>query len=179
MRRTGAVLTMTCVMALGTAGGSAGSHRDRDEVSGAARNTWGGPVESGWNKLVVDAHSDPSGGNPGGVARGSGDVDGAGPIEPFAVSGKVTCLRVAGNRATIKFRFDKAEGSIADHKGGGVQIIVQDNGKPRDGDAVDANGSDLPQRKEVFEATQSQCDDPALRPDYDPVDSGDYVVRDR
>jgi hypothetical protein len=100
-------------------------------------------------------------------------------MEPFSVKGRVTCLRVVGAYAAIKYRFDDAEGSLADYKGGGVQVFVKDNGKPQDGKPVDANGTDLPQRKDDFEPSKSRCDDPTLRPDYNPVDSGDYVVRDR
>jgi hypothetical protein len=80
------------------------------------------------------------------------------------VSGHVTCLRVDGNRASIKYRFDRAGGSLEDFRGGG---------RP------DANSTDFPERHGVFDALgrHRQCDDPNARP-YNPVDKGNYVVHD-
>lgn len=145
-------------------------------MSGSARNHI---FEVGPVKLAAHAFSSPTGRRPGGWAHGSGDTDGPGPMEPFSVKGKVTCLRIVGRYASVKYRFEEAHGSLKDYKGGGVQVFIQDNGRPRHGDPVDANGTDLPQKKRDFEASESRCDDPSLRPDYNPVDSGDYVVRDR
>jgi hypothetical protein len=126
---------------------------------------------------VVNAFSDPFGANPGGVVHGSGDADGPGPMAPFDVQGKVTCLRAKGKYASIKYRFDQAQGSLADFRGGGVQVFIRDDGKPQGGKPVDANSTDLPQNEGDFQKHASECDNPIARP-YNPVDSGDYVVRD-
>jgi hypothetical protein len=96
----------------------------------------------------------------------------------FEVQGPVTCLRVDGNRAAIKYRFDTATGSAAPFKGGGVEIFVEDNGQPRGGHPVDANASLPPQPAGVFDANATQCDDPNTAT-YDTVTSGNYVVVDR
>jgi hypothetical protein len=144
-----------------------------DFASGTAKNTFpdGGP-----NHLSVSAHSDPSGDDPSGHVRAQGDL-GFGLLGPFKLEGEVTCLRVSGNRAAIKYRFKHAEGSAEPLEGGGVQIFIEDNGKPEGGDPVDANTFDPPQPAGVFDATAELCDDPRPRA-YDPVDSGDYEVHD-
>ena len=100
------------------------------------------------------------------------------PGGEFEVQGPVTCLRVAGNKAAIKYRFDQASGSAAPFKGGGVEVFVEDNGKSRDGHPVDANAAGSPQAAGEFDAAATQCDDPNLAP-YDTVESGDYTVKDR
>jgi hypothetical protein len=96
----------------------------------------------------------------------------------FEVQGPVTCLRIDGNRAAIKYRFHTATGSAAPFKGGGVEIFVEDNGQPRGGHSVDANASLPPQPAGVFDANATQCDDPNTAT-YDTVTSGNYVVVDR
>ena len=97
------------------------------------------------------------------------------PMGEFAVSGPVTCLRVSGNKASIKYRFDQASGSAAQFKGGGVEIFVEDNGKPQNGQPVDAATFDPPQPASAFDATASQCDDPTIAA-YNKVESGDYTI---
>ncbi len=87
----------------------------------------------------------------------------------------MTCLRVSGNKAAIKYRFAQATGSAAALKGGGVEIFVQDNGKPHDGQPVDASAFHPPQPAGAFDATASQCDDPNVAA-YNRVQSGDYTV---
>src|SRR5438045_7059031 len=96
----------------------------------------------------------------------------------FEVQGPVTCLRVDGNRAAIKYRFKRATGSAAPFQGGGVEVFVEDNGEARRGQPVDANAFQPPQPAGAFNTNASQCDDPNLAA-YDTVTSGDYVVRDR
>ncbi len=96
----------------------------------------------------------------------------------FEVHGQVTCLRVDGNRAAIKYRFEKASGSSAPFQGGGVEIFVEDNGEPRRGQPVDANASRPPEPAGAFETNAAQCDDPNSAT-YDTLTSGNYVVRDR
>jgi hypothetical protein len=168
-------VTMATAIALLAPAVSHAAKSQRDEVSGSASQTDLNVVGTG--TLTVNTFSDPLGRNPGGVVHGSGDADGPGPMEPFDVQGKVTCLRVVGKYASIKYRFDQAAGSLADFRGGGVEVFIQDNGEPRNGKPVDANSTDLPQDKDTFPAGASQCDDPRLRP-YNKVESGDYVVRD-
>jgi hypothetical protein len=125
--------------------------------------------------LNVAAHSDASGLNP----RGQVEADGTTglPMGAFHVEGPVTCLRVDGNKAAIKYRFDQATGSAAPFKGGGVEVFVEDNGPPRDGQPVDANASNPPQTADEFRLNDpSQCDDPNTA-SYDTVTSGNYTVR--
>jgi hypothetical protein len=126
---------------------------------------------------MVSAHGDPSGADPTGHVRAKGDIDGPGPLAPFAFEGEVTCVRVEGNQAAIKYRFKHAEGSAEPLEGGGVQVFVEDNGSPNQ-DPPDANAFDPPQPAGVFDANATFCDDPRLRQDYDPVDSGNYTVHD-
>jgi hypothetical protein len=94
----------------------------------------------------------------------------------FHVGGPVTCLRVDGNKAAIKYRFDQATGSAASFKGGGVEVFVEDNGPPRDGQPADAAGFNPPQPAGVFQLNESQCDDPNTA-SYTTVMSGNYTVR--
>jgi hypothetical protein len=98
-------------------------------------------------------------------------------MEPFKLEGPVTCMRVNGNRAAIKYRFKQAEGSAEPFKGGGVQIFIEDNGEPSGG-AVDRTTFDPPQSREVFRPGASQCDDPSTRPGYDQIESGNFLVND-
>jgi hypothetical protein len=128
--------------------------------------------------LSVSAHSDPAGGHPSGHVRAKGDPDGDGPMEPFALEGEVTCLRVSGNRAAIKYRFKHAEGSAQPFQGGGVQIFIEDNGDPENGAPVDRTTFDPPQPAGVYDAAASTCDDPNSRLGYDPIQSGDFGVHD-
>lgn len=161
-----AVITAVGLGAISTATGDT----VRDIVKGSAKNLFAGV---GPTELSVDARSDANGDNPRGVVRGRGDLDGPGPMESFKVGGKVTCVRVEGNRAAIKYRLDQAEGSAEPFKDGGVQVFIEDNGRGE----KDANNFDPPQPEGVFQADESRCDDPATRV-YDEVDKGDYVVKD-
>ena len=96
----------------------------------------------------------------------------------FEVDGPVTCLRVEGNRAAIKYRFRRATGSAAPFEGGGVEVFVEDNGEPRRGQPVDANANQPPQPAGAFDVNAAQCDDPNTA-NYDTITSGNYTVRDR
>ena len=58
-----------------------------------------------------------------GHARGSGVY-----VDYFEVDGPITCMRVEGNRASIKYRFKRASGPGAPPQGGGVQVYIEDNG---------------------------------------------------
>jgi hypothetical protein len=142
---------------------------------GSAVNQFPTPAGPGSARLSVSAHRDASGLNPRGHVRAHGTT--GLPNGEFKVAGAVTCLRVDGNKAAIKYRFDQAEGSAAPFKGGGVEVFVEDNGQPRHGQPVDANAFRPPQPAGVFQTTASQCDDPNTAT-YDTVTSGDYTVRD-
>ena len=63
---------------------------------------------------------------------------------------------------------------------GGVEVFIEDNGPPVNGQPVDGNGTGPPLTPEAFEASDpTACDDPnvAGQP-YNPVDSGDHTLRD-
>jgi hypothetical protein len=104
-----------------------------------------------------------------GYAYGSGEL----PNGAFQVEGPVTCLKVVGNRATVKYRFAATSGPGAPPPGWGVQVFVEDSG---DKSVPDSNATDAPLPPELFDPQAGQCELP--RGPYNPVDSGDYVVRD-
>jgi hypothetical protein len=157
----------------------------RQSVSGDATNKLlehGGPA-----RLKVSAKRQPNG-NPTGYAYGSGDLFPA-PLSgaDFQVEGHVTCLRIepqldgSGAAASVKYRFEKTSGSAAPQQGGGVEVFIEDNGRPVHGKPVDANATGPPLSPEEFEASNPQsCDDPnvAGQP-FNPVDSGGYSISNR
>jgi hypothetical protein len=170
---------MAAALALAAAvGGSAVASSSADDhagpadlVFGSATNEFPTPVGPGSDRLDVLAFSGPAGENPGGFVHAVGTT--GLPMGAFEVAGPVTCVRVEGNKAAIKYRFDQASGSAATFKGGGVEVFIEDNGN-----AVDANAAGPPQTAAVFAAAATQCDDPALAA-YDTVNSGDYTVIDQ
>jgi hypothetical protein len=91
----------------------------------------------------------------------------------FELEGPVTCLRVEGNKAAIKYRFAKATGVAEPFTGGGIEVFIEDN-SPQ----PDANASGEPQIAAVFNAAATQCDDPSGAP-FSPVREGGYNVADR
>ncbi len=134
-------------------------------------------VVLGEARLSFAAHSGPAGEDPTGHVRAKGDPFGLG--DPFKIEGHVTCLRVEGNRAAIKYLFRHAEGSAEPFKGGGTQVFVEDNGEPRGGVSPDRSTFDPPQTAEGFEQLDpSRCDDPRSRLTYDQEVSGNVVVHD-
>jgi hypothetical protein len=128
--------------------------------------------------FTLSAHSDAFGVSPGGYVTAKGDPDGAGPLEAFTAHGEVTCLRVSGNRASLKWRFEYATGSAAPFVGGGVQSFVEDNGEPRFGQPVDRAALDPPQPAAAFNAAADTCDDPSTRATYDVLEQGNIEVHD-
>jgi hypothetical protein len=157
--------------ALGT-GAAAGSDAD-NVATGSALNQFPTPAGPGFARLDVRAYSDAAGLDPRGNVHSIGTT--GAPMGDFEVQGPVTCLRIAGNRAAIKYRFDQATGSAAPFQGGGVEVFVEDNGEPRDGQPVDANAFRPPQPAGVFDVNATQCDDPNTAT-YDTVTSGNYTV---
>ena len=180
MRATG--LAMMAVVALLTAAPAAASHGGgsggRDFAAGSAKNLFA-EVTPYPAHLRVSAHAfdDELPALPGlfGATRISGHVVGSGalPNGEFKTTGEVTCLKVVGNRATIKYRFARTAGEGAPSAGWGVQVFVEDNGS---GATPDGNATDAPLPPELFEPAADQCELP--RGPYNPVDSGNYVVHD-
>jgi hypothetical protein len=87
-------------------------------------------------------------------------------------------MLVVGNRASIKYRFRRSEGPGAPPQNGGVQVYIEDNGKPVNGAPVDRVATEPPQPPESFDAAAGVCTDPTLNPAWNRIESGDYVVRD-
>ena len=108
-----------------------------------------------------------------GHVRGSGDYVGA-----FEVDGPITCMRVEGNLASVKYRFRHSSGPGAPPQNGGVQVYVEDNGKATGGRPVDRVASEPPQPPGAFDAAASICTDPRLNPAWTPLESGDFDVFD-
>src|SRR3954452_17761411 len=75
-----------------------------------------------------------------GKVRGSGVY-----VDAFEVEGPITCMRVEGNRASVKYRFKKSSGPGAPPQNGGVQVYIEDNGKPISGQPVDRVATEPPQ----------------------------------
>ena len=142
----------------------------KDRVEGSATNQYPTPAGLGSSRLTIRARTDASG-LASGTATGEGTPTGT-PEAAFRVSGVVTCVRVSGNRASIKYRFDEASGSAAALQGGGIEVYVEDNR----GHTADANAFDPPQPPGAFNAAATQCDDPNTAT-YDTVESGGYKVR--
>ena len=174
LQRAALVATTLMAGALVVGLGGAGAAGPGDRATGSASNQFPTPAGPGFARLSVAAHSDAGGLDPRGNVNAKGTI--GTPMGEFEVHGPVTCLRVDGNRAAIKFRLTRATGSAAPFLGGGVEVFVEDNGEPRGGQPVDANVSRPVEPAAVFDATADQCDDPNSAT-YDTVTSGNYVVR--
>jgi hypothetical protein len=128
--------------------------------------------------IHVDAHSGPSGENPGGFASFGSTVQiqvmgHTGNVD-FVVSGPVTCLNVTGNAAVIKinatfaidggggFFAEPVEIDLVDNGGSGSDLFsAQGTSAPADCSGV-SGGSPLDGRAVVFDAkplpsTREQC----------------------
>ena len=178
MRQSRRVVVTGIAVAAGAlwAGIGAAAAGPGDLATGSASNQFPTPAGPGSARLDAAAHSGPSGLDPRGNVHAKGTA--GTPMGEFEVQGPVTCLRVDGNHAAIKYRFRRATGSAAPFQGGGVEVFIEDNGEPRKGQPVDATAFGPPQPAGVFDANASQCDDPNTQP-YDTVTSGNYEVRDR
>jgi hypothetical protein len=178
----GGLMVAMCATAASAAGTGHPAQRHHghrpggNSVRGSARNAYPTPAGPGSSILRISARSGPSGQNPRGTVRAHGTT--GAPMGDFAVSGPVTCLRVSGNKAAIKYRFSQASGSAAAFQGGGVEVFVEDNGRPHHGQPVDAATFDPPQAAGAFDAAAAQCDDPNTAA-YNRVESGDYTVKHR
>ena len=158
---------MALISALGITGsaGAAGQSSVVGTGSGHFMET-GGPFT-----LSVKARGE--GPSAQGHVSGSGDY-----VGEFAVDGPVTCMLVVGNRASIKYRFSHSTGPGAPPQNGGVQVYIEDNGKPVNGQPVDRVATEPPQPPASFDAAAGVCTDPTLNPAWTRIESGDYTVRD-
>jgi hypothetical protein len=108
-----------------------------------------------------------------GYVRGSGVY-----VDAFEVEGPITCMRVEGNRTSIKYRFKRASGPGAPPQNGGVQVYIEDNGKPVNGQPVDRVATEPPQPPGAFDAAAGVCTDPRLNPAWNRIETGDFTVGD-
>jgi hypothetical protein len=130
--------------------------------------------------IHVDAHSGPSGENPGGSASFGSTIEMQGPggqnfPVDFVVSGPVTCLNVTGNEAVIKinatfvifggggFFAEPVEINLVDNGGSGSDLFsAQGTSAPADCSGGSVSGFPLDGRAVVFDAkplptTKDQC----------------------
>src|SRR4051794_16833249 len=147
---------LACVALAGPATvGAGGAARPVELARGSAENKFaeaGGP-----NSLAVSAFRHTAV-KVGGHAHGTGDLLPGLPGGDFEVAGRITCLRVelqpdgTGTRASIKYRFNRSAGSTAPPVNGGVEVFIEDNGPPVNGEPVDGNGTGPPLAPAAFEA---------------------------
>lgn len=76
----------------------------------------------------------------------------------------ITCMRVEGNLASVKYRFKRASGPGAPPQ--------------RGGQSVDRVATEPPQPPGAFDAAAGVCTDPHLNPAWTPLESGDFDVFD-
>jgi hypothetical protein len=167
MRGWAAVGAVIC--AFSVIGASAAASAPKSSVVGAGTGHFaetGGPFS-----LAVNGRGE------GPLAKGY--VHGSGVyVDAFEVEGPITCMRVEGNLASVKYRLERASGPGAPPQGGGVQVYIEDNGDPVDGRPVDRVATEPPQPPGVFDAAAGVCTDPRLNPAWTTLESGDFVVRD-
>jgi hypothetical protein len=135
---------------------------------------------NGFFQIGLAAQSGPAGENPRGYVSARSRPNGGFPV-PFRFGGEVTCLLVEQEdedttRASIKYRFDHADNPAL--VGGGIQIFVEDNGEPENGQTTDQTAFLAPEPPPAFELSQpSVCMDPDAGA-YTPGESGNFVVHD-
>jgi hypothetical protein len=129
----------------------------------------GATILAQFRGVAFDAHSGPNGENPHGQAS-------AAVRSTYSVSGHVTCLRVAGNRATIGFAVDDGF-TIFENRG--HLIFVEDNGSPGAGQDL-ANDRPVSDPPTVCPPTTDEDLVPfpfiPIRPQ--PIQSGEITVHD-
>jgi hypothetical protein len=121
-----------------------------------------GGITGADSRMGGTAHSGPSGEDPSGQFnirndRGIGDV-----------KGKVTCLRVTGNHATVAIQIDKA--ANPQYEGMYRVVFLEDNGNPDHGQPVDFIYGLDPQPQ------PSDCSEPFNK--NVPLDHGNIVITD-
>jgi hypothetical protein len=161
------VLTVLGIPAVAPATHSGSGGPGHDFANGGGSN--------GFFQIAFEARSGPEGEDPKGSVSARSRPNGGFPV-PFRFGGEVTCLRVDGNRASIKYRFDHADNPLL--VGGGIQIFVEDNGQPKNGQTVDRSAFRAPLTEPVFEAADPTfCEDPNAAA-YTPGETGNFVVHD-
>jgi hypothetical protein len=180
MPRAFASMGLAAIALLAVPAHAAGSH----SATGSARNdftlgaAWQSMPLGGKEHFAFTAFLGPAG-RAGGWEVARGDLDGSGPLPPFMFSGPVTCLSVVGNRASFFYEFRRAEPPF--FQGGGVQVYVEDNGRPRNGQPVDGTAFDAPipgpgPGLPPLEGP-TVCPPPRVT-GYDVVEAGNLVVHD-
>lgn len=166
-----------CLLAGGATAAQAGTG---DSVTGDGAIDLFGSFRS---QLTISASSGPNGERPVGEARTDGRFGGspfdagdalfsAAPAVPFSFSGKVTCLRVSGNKAVVKYGFEESA-DPAVLKDGGIEVFITDNGVGRN----DTIGFLPPQDAVTWQLTDpTRCDPLDLSPFQ--VRTGDFQVID-
>jgi hypothetical protein len=167
MRRIGLAIGaagMLAVSGLGTGVASGGS--PYDSVSGAIKRTAINHPEE-WH-FVVSAQDGPNG------ATGHYTAQYAKGKQKHGYSGKVTCVRVEGNLASVGIVITKVDGPgnpAGVQVGAGEIIRIADNGNPSDGGAADSISGG------AFTATPpTTCPDP-VNPTT-PYVGGNVLVKD-
>lgn len=90
----------------------------------------------------------------------------------------MTCVLVVGHEVPIKYRFATATGAAATAmlQGGGVEVFIQDSGKPQHGQPVDRNAFSAPINQAALDASgPSRCDLPRVG-FYSRVRTGDCTI---
>jgi hypothetical protein len=141
----------------GSASAAAGG---QDQVTGSAK------IDAGIH-FEISAHSGPLGEDPRGNGRSQVDL----PEAQGDTQGRVTCLNVMGNQATVELQITRSTQNPA-FVGQYSYLFFQDNGPPAGGQAVDLVGSTQPM---PMPAPMS-CHMPVG--DLFPFDKGNIVIKD-
>lgn len=167
MKRKGlAVAAAGALVVSGVAAGTAVGGGSYDSVSGAVKRTAINNPEE-WH-FVVSAQDGPNGPTGHYTAQYSKGK------QKHGYSGKVTCVRVEGNLATVGIRITKVDGPGNDpavQVGAGEVIRIADHGNPSSGGATDAISGG------AFSETPPTTCPPPVDPGV-PYVSGNVVAKD-
>ncbi len=172
MFRTGVVMVVASWCLLGGAQAEAAKPKKAvvrsagaDSVVGAGDLSVFGVFRA---RLDVDARSKADGSAPSGQAEGLSTLAGV----PISFGGRVTCVRVRGRNAVVKYAFDRA--APAALVGGGIEIFIRDGGVGNN----DMMGFLPPQDPISWQLTgPTRCDDFDLA--VFQTQTGDFAVTDR
>ena len=162
MKRWTAIVILGALAAVPALAAADPSDPPHDHVTGH-----GVLVSTSENHFAFSVHSGPQGSDPKGHVHFFDNTtrDGT-PKRRF--QGEVTCLRVAGNRATFVVVFTH----LKNRDGDGTVITVEDNGNPTGQTSVDRIGLS------GFDGASPGCPNPALSLANGVVTQGDIDVRD-